>query len=454
MARQKSLPNVLGIGDIASRTLILDNGAHTLKAGFSSHASTSSTEPNSASDCYAIPNCIARSARDKRTYIGPELEECDDFAELAYRRPVEKGCIVNWEGEKAIWERSFLGNAKHEALRCEPEETNLVMTEPPNAPAPLQRNADEMVFEEFGFRSYYRCIAPVLNAYAPSPFPSTAASPSGVPLECLLLVDAGHSHTTVTPLYQGRPFQSAIRRLEVGGKTLTNQLKELISRTLDVHKEDHIVNEIKEDVCYVSRCFNEDLEKTWKGGRYDARIIDPSIVVDYVLPDYETIKRGFPRPHDSSLSLRSRAIGVEGQGGRREHVLTIGNERFVVPELLFSPGDIGMQQEGIAGTIIQSIDVLPAGLKQAYLANIAAVGGTSKLPGFVERLETEIRQMVDTDLVVRVARVADPIKNAWLGGGRMARSEEAIRKVLVTREEYAENGEGWVRRKFAGKAGR
>ena len=64
-----------------------------------------------------IPNCIARSTRDKCTYVGAELNSCKDFGELAFRRPVEKGFIVNWEAEKAIWEHEFMGDAMGEGLR-------------------------------------------------------------------------------------------------------------------------------------------------------------------------------------------------------------------------------------------------------------------------------------------------------------------------------------------------
>jgi len=91
---------------LAKRTLIFDNGAHTIKAGFASPSSA--TELDSGADCHVVANCIARSQRDKRTYVGAELlDECWDFGELAFRRPVEKGFVVNWESEKAIWERSL-----------------------------------------------------------------------------------------------------------------------------------------------------------------------------------------------------------------------------------------------------------------------------------------------------------------------------------------------------------
>ncbi len=335
--------------------------------------------------------------------------------------------------------------------QCDPHETNLVLTESPNAPAALQRNAGEMVFEEFEFASYYRTMAPAFNAYAPSPFPSTATSASGVPIECLLVVDVGHSHTTVTPLYQGRPFHSSCRRLEIGGKTLTNRLKEVLTRTVEVQKEDWIVQEIKEDVCFISQDFNSDIERVWKGGLKDPREIDTSIVVDYVLPDYEAVKRGFFREHDPKISRKARALGLDGP---REHIVTIGNERFTVSELLFTPSDIGMQQEGLPATILQSIYSLPQGLWQPFLANILVVGGSSKFAGFMGRLESELRSRVSEDYIVRVAQAQDPVKNVWLGGARLAQNEDVLKERVVTRQEYLEHGDLWTRRRFAGKIAR
>ena len=295
-------------------------------------------------------------------------------------------------------------------------------------------------------------LAPSLNAYAPSPFTSTTTTPSGTPVECLLVVDVGHSHTTVTPLYQGRPFHSACRRLEIGGKTLTNQLKEVLSRTVEVQKEDWIVQEIKEEVCYVSQSFSSDLERVWKGGLKDPRDVDTSIVVDYVLPDYEAVKRGFSRPHDPKISRKDRALGLDG--GPREHIVIIANERFTVPEILFTPSDIGMQQEGLPATILQSLYSLPDGLLQPFLANILVVGGSSKFPGFMERLEGELRKLVSDEYQIRIARADDPLKNAWLGGARLAQNEAVLKDRLVTRQEYLEHGDVWTRRRFAGKVDR
>ena len=83
---------------VAANTLVLDNGGYTIKAGLS----LPNTKPQ-YDDCKVIPNCIARS-RDKRVYIASQIEKCTDFGEMGFRRPVERGFIVNWEAEKAIWE--------------------------------------------------------------------------------------------------------------------------------------------------------------------------------------------------------------------------------------------------------------------------------------------------------------------------------------------------------------
>lgn len=267
-----------------------------------------------------------------------------------------------------------------------------------------------------------------------------------------MVVDIGHSHTTVTPLYHGQPFHSACRRLEIGGKTLTNHLKDVLSRTVEVQKEDWIVQEIKEDVCFVSQAFSSDLERVWKGGLKDPREIDTSIVVDYVLPDYEAVKRGFARPHDPKISRKDRALGLDG--GPREHIVTIGNERFTVPELLFTPSDIGLQEEGVPGTILQSIYSLPQGLCQPFLGNILVVGGSSKFPGLMKRLEDELRSMVSDEYVIRVAQAGDPLKNVWLGGARLARNEDVFKDLVVTKQEYLEHGDVWTRRQFAGRVDR
>ncbi|KAL8685910.1 MAG: hypothetical protein Q9224_005621 [Gallowayella concinna] len=415
---------------LPDKTLIVDNGGYTIKAGFLS------SSPN-FDDCHIIPNCLARE-RDKKVWVGGEIETIRDFGEVAFRRPVEKGYLVNWEAEKAIWDSTFL--VQKSKLHCDPHDTNLILTEAPNTSAALQTNCDQVIFEEYEFASYSRHIGPSLNAYHDIQHlfgaPARDMTISALPIECILVIDSGFSHTTVTPIYKGHPIQQAIRRLDIGGKLLTNYLKELLSiRHYNLMNEEYLVNEAKEKICFVSNEFREDLERTWKGAskhRRKKQNGSSEIVVDYVLPDYNAGIKGYIRPYDPSLAAKAKKMGaMANPGGVVEDFMTLGNERFAVPELLFNPADIGMKEAGLPETVLQSLSGLPPGLWPAMLANIFVVGGNCLMDGFMERL---------------------PIKSTWLGGAYMASDSAALKAGQVTRQEYLEYGSGWLSRKFAGTA--
>lgn len=84
--------------------------------------------------------------------------------------------------------------------------------------------------------------------------------------------------------------------------------------------ETHLINKVKETTSYISQDFSRDLEQIKKkqGGE-----------IKYVLPDYSNSKEGY--------------ILREGQTIKEDQqVLVLGNERFTVPELLFTPSDVGM----------------------------------------------------------------------------------------------------------------
>lgn len=287
-------------------------------------------------------------------------------------------------------------------------------------------------------------------------------------MECLLLIDCGYSHTIVTPLFNGRPLHRAIRRLDFGGKHLTNLLKEMISiRHFDLHQDTKIVNDIKEDVCYVSEDFKADLEKTWKGNKRRQKTIpvkdkdgdfdmneklgDDEVRVDYVLPDGVHLLRGFSRPHNATQAAQKRKQAALSNATLHdsEIAMTLGNERFSVPEILFSPSDIGSKQPGLPDIVLQSLSVLPPLVQATMLSNVLVVGGGSKIPGLIRRLEAELRSRIKTEWQVRVRAMQDPITSTWLGGARMANKfPSVVREYGVTREEYFEHGSAWISRRF------
>lgn len=84
---------------LPEQTLVIDNGGFTIKAGYAT------PNPN-PENCQVISNCLARD-RERKVWVGNQLDNCKDFGEIVFRRPVEKGYLVNWEAEKAIWDHTF-----------------------------------------------------------------------------------------------------------------------------------------------------------------------------------------------------------------------------------------------------------------------------------------------------------------------------------------------------------
>jgi actin-related protein 6 len=193
----------------------------------------------------------------------------------------------------------------------------------------------------------------------------------------MLVVDSGFSHSTVTPLINGRPVQPSIRRLDIGGKHLTNYLAELLAiHELSLKEDPWIANEVKEECCFVSNEFKRDVERTWRGHQ-----MDPSIVVDCQLPDYQNNSNVIVKPYEPRDQVFKN----------KSNITTLGNERFQVPEILFNPGDIGMSEGGLPDVVMESILSLPVGLQSVMLENILVVGGNAKIPGFLERLYANFR---------------------------------------------------------------
>lgn len=279
---------------------------------------------------------------------------------------------------------------------------------------------------------------------------------SHLPRECLLVVDSGYSSTTITPCFQGRPIHRAVRRLDFGGKHLTNLLKETVSiRYQDLSQETKIVNDMKEDMSFVSLDFKNDLEKTWKGNK-KSQSNDTSgepnqdLRIEYVLPDGLNVHRGFSRPFDPSAEAVKRRKLAAAHGD--EAVMILGNERFSIPEIVFNPADIGSKQPGLAECIIQSLSKLPPLIQATMVANTVVVGGNANIPGFAERLESELRARIRAEWLVRVRKMNNPTTSTWLGGARLATNHrDDLERYAVTKEQYLEYGSAWTARRFVGR---
>lgn len=187
----------------------------------------------------------------------------------------------------------------------------------------------EMVFEDFGFDAMFKASGQTMLCE----FAKDYFKDEGIEEECQLVVDSGFSFTYAVPIFAGTPLKYAATRIDIGGKLLTNLLNEIISyKEYNLTGETLLVNDIKEQLCYVSMEFDSDLKKCRE------KIND--ILKEYVLPDYNNTFKGYSRDFDPV-----------NRG--EEQIITMGNPRFTVPEVLFNPNNIGIHQAGIPEMISQ-----------------------------------------------------------------------------------------------------
>ena len=134
---------------------------------------------------------------------------------------------------------------------------------------------------------------------------------------------------------------------------------------LHVLDETYVMNACREDCCYVSLDYDGDMRTAAK--RYivpeenNLTVVpcfrsfskrsslfalhsrssrENSVARDYVLPDFTSLRRGFMKGREESL-------GRPDAANEGEQIIRMNNERFAVPELLFNPSDIGIEQESV-----------------------------------------------------------------------------------------------------------
>eukprot|EP01083_Nonionella_stella_P178454 630410_1 len=290
------------------------------------------------------------------------------------------GYLVNHYLESEVWDRVF----GKKVLDITPRDHTLLVTEPPFNFPQIQEKLNEIVFERFGFKAYCRVPSAQFSLRGYQDKPSISPKLSR---ECAMVVDSGFSFTHTTPVFRGSPVNQAVRRIDVGGKVLTNYLKEVVSfRKFNLMDETHLMDDIKHRLCYVSTDFESEMKKY--------RMKRSPLWTNFVLPNGSTHSRGyiFGSKDDPGTDPRDE----------NTQILLLKNERIAIPEILFHPSDIDITQAGIAETVVQSIEACTREMHGMLYSNILLCGGNVLFENFTERLESEIRRLAPCQHSVQV----------------------------------------------------
>eukprot|EP00949_MAST-11_sp_MAST-11-sp1_P001996 g1996.t1 len=370
-----------------NQPLVIDNGTGIIKAGFSG-----SDKPKCVFPAYVgrpkHARVMVQSRVEGSIFVGREAEEHRGIMRLRY--PMEHGIVQHWDDMEKIWTSIYAkGN-----LGVKSEDHPVLLTEAPLNPRKNREKAAEIFFETYGAPAMFVSPQATLSLYA-------SGRTTGV------VLDSGDGVTHAVPVYEGFTIPTAVTRMDIAGRDVTERLQVLLRRSgyaFHTTAEREVVRAIKEDLCYVA----------YDPVRQEELVEENSIdTKTYSLPD-----------------------------GRQ---ITVGAERFRAAEVLFNPSLVGTEYGGMHECLTNAVFKTDIDLRKTLFKDIVLAGGSTMLPGIGDRLLSEVRKKVQDskcyEVQIRISAPPNRQYLTWVGGSILA-SLAAFKTMWVKKEEYEDHGAG------------
>eukprot|EP00388_Colpodella_angusta_P001073 GDKJ01003598.1.p1 GENE.GDKJ01003598.1~~GDKJ01003598.1.p1 ORF type:complete len:420 (+),score=100.30 GDKJ01003598.1:24-1283(+) len=321
------------MADDELQAVVIDNGSGVCKAGFAGDDAPRSVFPTVVGRPKMPGIMVGMDQKD--SYVGGEA--ISKRGVLKLNHPIERGLVTNWDDMEKVWHQTF-----YNELRVVPDEHPVLLTECPLNPKLHKEKMTQIMFETFNVPAMFIGVQAVMSLYT-----------TGRTTGCV--VDIGHGVTHVVPVFEGYSLPHAIMRMNIAGNDVTDYLCELLTAKgyrLTTVGEREVVQDIKEKLCYVVRDY--DRASAPSAGNDGSAIPE----LTYNLPD------------GSHISL--------------------SDEAFKAPEILFKPHLIGSNELGLKDSITAAMLRCDGDVRKDLFNSVVLSGASSLFKDLPERLDFEM----------------------------------------------------------------
>ena len=193
---------------------LIDNGAYEIKF--------STAHPKSQIRRMQNAKFIERNFNYENKFF---IEEIDSYGinnisniKNNFTRPLKRGLLYNIDTQIEIWEDALKKLSNNDKYK----DNMLIFTHTPFCPDKVIETYLEVIFEYFNFDSCIKSLPHLFTSiYSQKLFPD-------INQNLQLVIDSGFSSTTIVPIFNSMPIYNGIKRVDIGGKLLTNFLKESV----------------------------------------------------------------------------------------------------------------------------------------------------------------------------------------------------------------------------------
>jgi actin-related protein len=363
-----------------SKPIVMDNGTALSKIGFAGN-----DKPHIIIPTMPRGPLIAKPKIIRPTSKMDEIRETS-FIQKSFtigKSLLERGIISDWIGMERFWQSIF-----YEILKVEPSNHPIILAEAPLNPEANREKMAQIMYEKFNVPALLIIMQPSLSLYA-----------SGRTSGCI--VDIGEGVTKIVPISEGYIITHAIQIMDIAGQEITKNLLKLLRESgypLTTTTEKNLAIDIKETFCYIASDFDDKNEH---------------------MKNSPTLEKMYHTPDGEAIILKS--------------------ERYLAPECLFKPYMIGKEINSLHEKVIEAISLCDMNLHKELYSNIILSGGSSKFPGFKERLEREISKLVPNSMEVSIYAPSERELSTWVGGSIIG-SLPSFSQIAMTKEQYFNRG--------------